>query len=271
MMVRRQFLAFMAAAPVMGKVPVRDAGRVETVFKSPGPHPNGLQATREGLWIIGADDGRVFLVRYEDGKVLRDFETESVGPSGITFDGEAIWIASTYSREIIRADASNGKTMAKFFTPGAGVIYKMPSDPPNRQSPLAPPPEPSPSGQPAPAVYDASPRAGTGAHGLEWRDSKLWMAVPPSRMIYRIDPESWIVEQRFPTYGNRPHGIGWEGRYLWCTDTNHNAFFKHDPDSGEVVEKIQLADDDPLPHGMTIRDGVLWYCDDVGVVCRLRI
>ncbi len=131
MMVRRQFLALMAAAPVMGKVPVRDAGRVETVFKTPGPHPNGLQATEEGLWIIDGDDGRVFLVRYEDGRVLRDFETESVGPSGITFDGEAIWIASTYSREIIRADASNGKTMAKFFTPGAGVIYKMPSDPPN--------------------------------------------------------------------------------------------------------------------------------------------
>ena len=68
MMVRRQFLALMAAAPVMGKVPVRDAGRVEKVFKTPGPHPNGLQATEEGLWIIDGDDGRVFLVRYEDGK-----------------------------------------------------------------------------------------------------------------------------------------------------------------------------------------------------------
>ena len=49
MMVRRQFLAFMASTPVMGKVPVRDAGRVEVVFKSPGPHPNGLQATQDGL------------------------------------------------------------------------------------------------------------------------------------------------------------------------------------------------------------------------------
>ena len=172
-------------------------------------------------------------------------------------------MASTYSREIVCADASNGKTIAKYFTPGAGVIYKMPSNPPGRRSPLAPPP----SGPPAPA----RPRPPTGAHGLEWREGKLWAAVPPSRMIYRIDPESWMVEQRFPSAGNRPHGIGWEGDYLWCTDTNRNAFFKHAPDSGEIVEKIQLADDDPLPHGMTIRDGVLWYCDDVGIVCRFKL
>ena len=124
MIARRQFLAFMAAAPVMGKVPVRDAGRVETVFKTPGPHPNGLQATGEGLWIIDGDDGRVFFVRYEDGRVIRGFETDCVKPSGITFDGEAIWMASTYSREIIKADASNGNTIAKYFTPGAGVIYR---------------------------------------------------------------------------------------------------------------------------------------------------
>jgi hypothetical protein len=32
-----------------------------------------------------------------------------------------------------------------------------------------------------------------------------------------------------------------------------------------------LGDKDPLPHGMSIRDGALWYCDDVGLICRLDI
>jgi streptogramin lyase len=90
-------------------------------------------------------------------------------------------------------------------------------------------------------------------------------------MIYRIDPKTWVVEQQFPTAGNRPHGIGWEGKYLWCTDSNLNAFFKHDTVTGEIVEKIQLADSDPLPHGMSIWQGHMWYCDDVGIVCRLKI
>ena len=264
MMERRQFLAFLAAAPALGKIPVREAGRVETVFRSPGPNPNGLQATGEGLWIIDGEGGRAHLVSYRDGTVLRGFDTEALHPSGITFDGTAIWVASTYSREIIRADASSGKTdHCKVFHAGRGR---------DLQNALGSPRPPKPAGPAAErTARPAQPRPPTGAHGLEWREGKLWAAVPPSRMIYRIDPESWMVEQRFPSAGNRPHGIGWEGDYLWCTDTNRNAFFKHDPNSGEIVEKIQLADDDPLPHGMTIRDGVLWYCDDVGIVCRLKL
>jgi streptogramin lyase len=166
-----------------------------------------------------------------------------------------------------------GIPLARFFTPGAGVIYKTPWDPAGRSSPLLKPSRPSAEpARPAQASSSAAPNTvGTGAHGQEWKDGKLWMAVPPSRMIYRLNPHSWIVEQQFPTAGNRPHGIGWEGRYLWCTDSNLNAFFKHEPVTGEIVEKIQLAESDPLPHGMSIWNGVLWYCDDVGVVCRLKI
>ena len=39
----------------------------------------------------------------------------------------------------------------------------------------------------------------------------------------------------------------------------------------DIVEKIQLADSDPLPQGMSIWQGNLWYCDDVGVVCRMKL
>jgi streptogramin lyase len=284
MLRRREFMALAAAAPAagaaidLGRIPIRKAGKVETVFKSPGPKPNGLQATKDGLWIMDQGDGnRVSLVRYEDGKVLRDFATDADKASGITFDGEAIWLASTYSRELIRADAMTGKTIQKYFTPGAGVIYRMVGDPPARSSPLAKatPPKPSKGAQVVGGFQQGqvvgSKAPGTGAHGLEWRDGKLWVAVPPSRTIYRIDPKEWIVEQKFGTAANRPHGIGWEGRYLWCTDSNLNAFFKHDPTTGEMVEKIQLSDSDPLPHGMTVWQGTMWYCDDVGVVCRLKL
>lgn len=278
-MKRRTFFGFAAAAPAMAsiaplsldKIKARRAGKVETVFKSPGPQPNGLQATSDGLWILDQGNNRAYLVSYADGTVLREFATESDRGSGITFDGEALWIGSTYNREIVRCDAKSGKAIARFFTPGAGVIYKTSWDAPGRSSPLVKARSSARPERPA-AVAPAAPNTlGTGAHGQEWRDGKLWMAVPPSRMIYRVDPKAWVVEQQFPTAGNRPHGIGWEGKYLWCTDSNLNAFFKHDPATGEIVEKIQLADSDPLPHGMSIWQGVMWYCDDVGVVCRLKL
>ena len=280
---RREFLASAGAVPAaaaiashdLSRIRKRKAGKVETAFKSPGPKPNGLQATTEGLWIIDQGDNRAYLVSYTDGRVLRQFLTEADRASGITFDGTSLWIGSTYNREIVRCDANSGKTLARFFTPGAGVMYTTTWYPPARSSPLAPrAAAPKGDSQRArPAVPDAgAPRGpGTGAHGQEWRDGKLWMAVPPARMIYRIDPKTWVIQQQFATAGNRPHGIGWEGKYLWCTDSNLNAFFRHDIATGEIVEKIQLADSDPLPHGMTIHDGVLWYCDDVGIVCRFKL
>ncbi|MEZ5352571.1 MAG: hypothetical protein R2762_08035 [Bryobacteraceae bacterium] len=262
---------------------MRKAGKVEVVFKSPATKPNGLQATGEGLWIIDQGPGnQAHLVQYKDGNVIKGFETETESSSGITFDGQALWIGSTYSREIVKCDANTGKAIERHFTPGAGVIYKMVGDAPARSSPVpqhmrqVTPPRPAKPGA-APRVggfqmgQNSSTAPGTGAHGQEWRDGKLWFCVPPSRHVYRIDPKSWVVEKQFPTAGNRPHGIGWEGKYLWVTDSNLNAFFKHDPDTGAMVERIQLADNDPLPHGMTIWDGWMWYCDDVGLVCRFKL
>jgi sugar lactone lactonase YvrE len=299
---RRNFLTVMAAAaPIaaasridLNGVKIRKAGKVEIVFDSPGlnPKPNGLQATDQGLWIIDQGAGnKAYLVDYEHGKTIREFETETTASSGITFDGEALWIGSTYSREIVKTDSATGKALERHFTPGAGVIYKVAGDAPQRSSPLAgkrqaaaktPGPNPASnrpsSGRAAPQVGGfqmgevlggAAP--GTGAHGQEWRDGKLWFAVPPSRSVYCIDPGTWVVQTMFPTAGNRPHGIGWEGKYLWVTDSNLNAFHKHDPQTGEIVEKIVLADSDPLPHGMTIRNNWMWYCDDVGVICRMKI
>lgn len=271
-MQRRSFLGAAAslAAASLAAAPSRRTGKVETVFKSPGPQPNGLQATSEGLWIMDQGDNKVYLVSYDNGKVLRSFPTEADRASGITHDGEALWLASTYSRELIRCDDKTGKTIGKYFTPGAGVIYKMVGDPAARRSPLAPA-APQAAAVATPAAAPPLNTTGTGAHGMEWRQDKLWFAVPPSRTVYRINPKTWTVEARFGTTGNRPHGIGWEGKYLWVTDSNWNSFFKHDPETGAVVEKIVLRDNDPLPHGMTIWNGTLWYCDDVGIVCKLKL
>ena len=99
--------------------------------------------------------------------------TDSDRGSGITHTGTNLWLASTYSCEILSIDPENGKTFASFDTPGAGQ---------------------------------------TGAHGLEWRDNKLWVAVPPSATIYQVDVET--ISQ-WDDNRNRM------GRGRWCDAIYH--------------------------------------------------
>jgi sugar lactone lactonase YvrE len=256
---------------------------------------------------------KVYLSSYE-GKMLRELSPEGTGPSGIGVDEDqkTIWIGSTYSREIIRADAKTGETIEKHFTPGAGVIYKRSTDTPPRpdtygrsvrprgtavageagagraggNGPTAPGQN---SGQRtadglgvgrggAVAGNPGPPAPGTGAHGQQVQNGKLWIAVPPGRMIYRIDPKTWTVEHMFPTVGYRPHGIGIEtpdARFLWESDTNMGAFFKRDMATGEVVDSIVLPEGSPFPHGASVWKGYIYWVDDVGgglaPICRLKI
>ncbi len=251
---RRTFLAALAAATAgarswaaindkesKAKLPVISK-RLEKVFLAPGEMPNGLQAVDDGLWILDqVDPNKAHKVRYEDGSVLKEIQTESVHGSGITYGDGALWIASTFGLTTLKVDPDTGKTLATYGTPGIGEIKW--GDRRGRKS---------------------------GAHGLEWVDGKYWIAVPPPVRIYQIEPETGKVLHSFAAPGTRPHGIAWHEGYLWCVESNDRAIYKMDSTSGELLSKIQLSEDDPEPHGMTMLDGVFWYCDASSRwVCRL--
>lgn len=176
------------------------------VFDAPGPHPNGLQATTEGLWILDQGDNRISLHDYRDGATRRIFESDSDRGSGITHSGVHLWVSSTYSCETLKIDPGSGRTLERYPTPGAKK---------------------------------------TGAHGLEWRDGELWMSSPPDATIYRMDPDEWTVLQSFPAPGDRPHGIAWDNGRLWCAETNHRALFLYDPDSGEQLDRLDVEGPEP--------------------------
>src|SRR5882724_2399083 len=130
MMARRDLLKFAAlpCVPLRGRAatatgfPTQIAAHVARAFRTPGAAPNGLQATPEGLWILDQATNRVALVDYKDGRVIRQFDTETDKGSGITFDGSALWIASTYNRLLVRVDAKTGRTLKKLPSPGSGLV-----------------------------------------------------------------------------------------------------------------------------------------------------
>lgn len=208
--------------------------QVEKKFQSPGPHPNGIQASTDGLWCIDQGNNRLYRQDFESGDVLFDVQTDTVHSSGITVGGGYVWIASTYESKIAQLDPATGKTVAKYDSPGAGVVAW-------RQG--------------------AADAQVTGAHGLEWRDNRLYVASPPSQMIHVMDPHSWQEVHRLRAPGLRVHGIAWadDGK-LWCADTSAGTVCLLDPQDGRIFDVLRVEAPTEV-HGMTIHEDVLWFCD----------
>lgn len=209
--------------------------RVEKLFKSPGSHPNGLQSTPNGLWCIDQTDNKVYRLDYQTGETLFEAQTDTVSPSGITVGNGYLWVASTYENKIAQLDLKTGATIAKYDSPGSGVIA-FNEDQENPQS--------------------------TGAHGLEWHGGKLYVASPPSQMIHVMNPQNWQEEYAFRAPGLRVHGLAWaiDGR-LWAADTSAGTICLLDSTSGRVYDVARVEAPTEV-HGMTIHEGVLWYCHD---------
>jgi len=294
-MKRRAFLSMGAALPAMAAVPIdiasiktRGTKKVEIAYKSIHSKPNGLQATPEGLWQLDESrDNFVSLVNFGDGKLIREFQaTGANGPSGLTVDGNNVmWINSSDNSMIFACNHHEGKITAKYWAPGAGRTYRVKGDARPAQSPLAPAfPVPAPATKAAPTAgranalpygqlpLDATSGAGgLGGQGMEHRDGLLYISTMASRRLYVLDPKAWEVQAMWQLTGNRSHGVGWEDDTLWVADTNLRAFFRHDRKTGNVLEKIQLTEKDPVIHGVTVHDGYLWYCDVQGYICNFKL
>src|SRR6185312_2435225 len=247
-MKRRAFLGVAAAAlPGLATVPVdvksiksRGVKKVDIVYKSPHRSPNGLQASKDGLWVVDVATERglnyVSLVNFGDGKVIREFQVTGLNdPSGMTVDGdEAMWINSTHNGLIFKCSSKDGTIAAKYASPGTGGIYKLKGDPAAARSPLSPayPPSERPAnagrkggqgrggqgqslspGQ-VPLTATAAP-AGEGGQGMEYRDGLLYIAILPTRRLYVLDPKTWVVQTMWQLADNRAHGVGWEDDTLW--------------------------------------------------------
>jgi hypothetical protein len=310
MLKRRNFLAAAAAAPAAAlpalaqpahptclpdyaAIKTRPANKIEILYKTKHGQPNGLALTDNPgqMWIVdqGAEHW-ITLTNLKDGATVREFQADVVGPSGLVQDGETMWITSTHNSIIVHCDL-NGKTIAKYVTPGAGRIYEREDDPKPRSSPLKPAwPDMKrgigaaqtgnvgnntgkglPPGQLPLSEEEGS--GGTGAHAILVDGDYLIYACPPARQIFWINKKTWKVKTTWPVPGNRTHGMGWgPGRMtIWSSDSNLNAFFHHDVATGNIFERIQLPDDSPVIHGAKPLGGHMYFCDDMGWMCRFKI
>jgi outer membrane protein assembly factor BamB len=258
---RRAFLAGVTGTAVATRfvhaqeVPTTIA-RVEKLYMVNGSkEPNDLQFVSEGLWVLDQVDqptNKAFLVRPEDGTVIREIQTDALHASGITYGNGALWIGSTKGKnaqdppKTLKVDPKTGKTLKSWITPGSGLYGRMSVERGDTPS---------------------------GAHGLKWIDGQYWMAVPAAHKIFLMEPETGEIVRSIPGPGSTPrtHGMAIDKGMLWVINSDDRAIYKLNTKDGSVVSKIQLSKEDPVPHGLDIDSkGVLWYCDaGTGWMCKI--
>ena len=259
MMARRDLLKFAALPCVPSAVvpqpqPASHADRSTCCTRVSRPEPpNGCRLPLKACGFSTRATNRVALSTTKTAASSGQFDTETDKGSGITFDGSALWIASTYNRLLVRVDAQTGRTLKKLPRPGAGLVKWGPRE-----------------GHPQP----------TGAHGLEWRNGELFVAVPPAVRIFVINPEDGATKHSFPAPGVRPHGIGWDpDGALWCAESIYRSFFKMDRKSGRISRQVMLPVLEPevdgivqVPHGMTVWNREFWFSvAETGEVYRVPL
>jgi sugar lactone lactonase YvrE len=257
---RREFVSGFAALPLFAAkpkdskdVPTRQA-KVVKLFKSPDGHPNGLETTREGLWIGEQTTDNAYLVDW-NGKVLQKVPTESSNTSGIAFGMGSVWMAANGKAigrpakptdeptgAVVEVDPKTGKTLSRHPIPGGG-----------------------------------------GVHGLEFVKDTLWVTSLKIQKLSRMNPKTWEVVHQIPVHLGRAHGLAWDkGGTIWCMHSTGRVIHKLDAKDGRLLEVIKLSKDDPDPHGMCLYKSHLYYCDagiapggtdngspSAGYVCRI--
>jgi hypothetical protein len=307
---RRNLLQFTAAAtvavgPAMARgtkacpaesIRSRPSGPVEIVYKAPHGQPNAMTAGPNPgeLWV--ADKGiehKITLIGARDGTVIREIAAPGIlGPSGIALDDSVMWIGSTHGVMLVAVDLSDGRTLAKYFAPGSCRLFAKRGDPPHRVSSLkaAYPDESRDIGDPNKHNEGNDTGWGLGAGKMPLDTKYAFSATGPTgvlvkgntliyanlsaRAIYVIDKTVWEVEAIWPTPGNRPYGMTWADasrESFWNADANLNALYRFNVATGQILESIVLPDGAPVLHGCQIMDDFMYYCDDMGWICRFRM
>ena len=108
----------------------------------------------------------------------------------------------------------------------------------------------------------AAPRAGAAPPSSPPLSSSPFpVAAPPSQLIHVIDVATWTEVNAFRAPGLRVHGLAWaDDGTLWVADTSAGTISRLDAETGRVWEVIRVEAPVEI-HGLTIHQGVLWYCD----------
>jgi streptogramin lyase len=138
------------------------------------------------------------------------------------------------SGEILRVDPESGKTTARFALPGGG-----------------------------------------GTHGLEYDHldpGHLWLTTLSSQTLTKVRIADWSVQHVLPLPYARAHGVVRMADGIWVVFTSDRLIVKLRDHDGAELDRIEVPPDQPEPHGLSLIDGDLLFCDATsGWVAKIQL
>ena len=105
---------------------------------------------------------------------------------------------------------------------------------------------------------------GGGVHGIEYDHFEaglLWVTTLKDQTLSKVRINDWSVQQVIDLPYNRAHGVVRVEDGIWVVFTSDRVIVKFDMRDGTELDRIQVPEWEPQPHGLShYGDGFL-YCD----------
>lgn len=98
--------------------------------------------------------------------------------------------------------------------------------------------------------------------GLAWDGEFLFScgdADDGSSILYRIEPDTLMVEEAFDAPGNHPCGMTFDGRFVWITDRDTGRIDRFDNEVEEITRSVVSPGFSPF--GVAFDGQYLWVTD----------
>ena len=199
---------------------------------SPSTSTGELAFDGENIWMASPGDNSLYNLSPSDGSVIGIIEVDT-DPRGLTYDGTALWVADRSNRILQQIDPKNEVIMQQFDLDNfrsAGLAWD------NGNLWLANNQQNTTIGD---SIYYISSTTGniinsrtpfgTQPAGLAFDGTYLYQTDNDDDVVYKIDPESFMVVETFPTPGGEfANGLTFDGTYLWVSNNDSDSLYQMD-------------------------------------------
>lgn len=218
--------------------------KFEKLFRSSYSAPNAVQSTDDGVWVVDQITDKAALLDPDNvsdhhgiAYLKREIPSDSSNTSGMAHGEESLWLVAN--------GGSNWRDSRPTDTKSGGTIFQVDPQTGETQSRHAVP-------------------GGGGSHGMEYDHvdpGHLWLTTLKDQTLSKVRISDWSVQHVIPLPYKRGHGVVRVPDGVWVVHTADRVIVKLSVEDGSELDRIEVVQPNPVPHGLSAFGDDFIYCD----------